>query len=85
MSTGKENKKMNPDGDNLINKNSKANPDQARKFDKNDTQQSNVDPQKPQFERSNLQPNQEKRAGSGGAAMDPGRREDRQNNGNDNK
>jgi len=67
MSTGKENKKVNPDGDSLINQNSKANPDQARKFDNNDTQASNVDPQKPQFERSNLNANQEQRAGSGGS------------------
>jgi len=67
MSTGKENKKMNPDGDNLINKNSKANPDQARKFDKNDSQATNVDPLKPHFERSDMNANKEQRAGSGGS------------------
>ena len=79
MSTGKENRQMDSGDDNLINKNSNANNEQAKKFDDD---QSNVDPLKPQFERSNLQANQEKKAGSGGAAMDPGRTEERQNNDN---
>lgn len=34
---------------------------------------------RPQNERRNLQANQERRDGSGGAAMDPGRRPDRNN------
>lgn len=77
-------KKMeNPQDDNLINKN--ANPEWDSKREISELHGSKVDPLKPQFERNNLQANQEKRAGSGGAAMDPGRREDRQNNGNDNK
>lgn len=84
MSTGKENKGMEHNDENFINENSKANPDQARKFDGNDSQDSNVDPLKPQFERNNLQADQEKRDGSGGGSMDSGRREDRQNNGNSN-
>lgn len=45
----------------------------------------NVDPLKPHFERSNLQADEEKRQGTPGGAMDPGRRDDRQNNGNANK
>lgn len=50
-----------------------------------DRHDSNVDPLKPQFERSNLQADEEKRQGTPGGAMDPGRRDDRQNNGNSNK
>jgi len=73
---------VNPEEDNLINKNTS---DLDSKREISDPHHSNVDPLKPQFERSNLQAQQEKRAGSGGAAMDPGKREDRQNNGNDNK
>jgi len=69
--------------DNLINKN--MNPDWDSKREISDPHHSNVDPNKPQFERNNLQADQEKRAGSGGGGMDPGKRADRQNNGNDNK
>jgi hypothetical protein len=84
MKDDNDRKYENHEEDNLINKNSSgAEFDSKRAID--DPHHSNVDPQKPQFERSNLQPDQEKRAGSGGAAMDPGKREDRQNNGNDNK
>jgi hypothetical protein len=58
----------NEEDDNLINKNSSTNQETKRKFD--DADESNVDPNKPQFERSDLGTNKEQRAGSGGG-MDP--------------
>jgi len=40
--------------------NNGVNKDTARQWDNNDPKQSNVDSHKPQFERNNLQPDQEK-------------------------
>lgn len=66
-------KNLGSPDESLINKNSKANPDQARQWDDNDPQKSNVDPLKKQFERNNLQADREKMAGSGGGGLDPDR------------
>ena len=71
MDRNNENDKRfeNPEEDNLINKN--ANPEWDSKREISDPHHSNVDPNKPQFERSNLQADQEKKAGSGGSGRNP--------------
>lgn len=75
-----QNNKANPDeqsqepNENLINKNKKALADSERNWDSgNDQDPSNVDHNKPQFERSDLNANREQRAGSGGGGLDPDR------------
>jgi hypothetical protein len=57
--------KHNEEDDNLINKNASTDSNTKRHFD--DPDQSNVNPNKPQFERSDMNADQEKRAGSGGS------------------
>jgi len=64
-----ERSKVNPDEENLINKNTS---DLDSKREISDPHHSNVDPLKPQFERDNLQADREKRAGSGGSGRNPG-------------
>jgi hypothetical protein len=57
--------KHNEEDDNLISKNASTDSNTKRNFD--DPDRSNVDPNKPQFERSDMNADQEKRAGSGGS------------------
>jgi hypothetical protein len=52
--------------DNMINKNESME-DQQRNYADGDQDRSNVDHNKPQFERSDMNANQEQRAGSGGS------------------